>query len=84
MTRLGDWLKAHWKAEPDTMPDDLASLTAQLEESLADADSRYHIYARMENVDPPHAGLIKECESPHCIRNCAALAACKEFMERHE
>ena len=34
MTRLGDWLKAHWKAEPDTMPHDLAALCAKQHEAL--------------------------------------------------
>ena len=64
MTKFGTWIRGQGNAL--LFDNDLANLTAQLEEAL-------------ESI----AVLPDTCRRPDC-KECAALAACKEFMERHE
>ena len=69
MTKFGDWILEWNPTEPHKLWNvygDLATLTAQLEETL-------------ESI----AVLPDTCRRPDC-KECAALKACKEFMDRHE
>ena len=77
MTKFGDWMRLDYAACETTEYRDLASRLAQCEEALAERPPTVH--------DPGCSAGISTlpCKCSHKDTE-AALAACKEFMERYE
>ncbi len=89
MTKFGDWIR-EWAAHvrlgrggvglalDGQQLDDLANLTAQLEEAASP------FAANQDQATDPRVGLTQPVTVAEAEALNAALAACKEFMERHE
>jgi uncharacterized protein (DUF2126 family) len=71
-----------YRALVDAAPEANLAL-AEAYRALEDTASRYHIHARINNTDPVHTELLRDCESPHCKRNRAALSSITQLAESH-